>query len=153
LRSYFLPRHRSLELIRLSKTTDYGFLAIEHLLTAPDGEYRSAREIAARHNIPPALMAKLLQRLARKGLVASHHGIKGGYQIARPASEITLMQIIEALEGPVAAPACRHVSREECRRSGTCDGCRPGRTVQRKIAEVLERTTLRDLALLQEAVE
>jgi Rrf2 family protein len=139
--------------IRLSKRTDYGFLAIQHLMMAPTGEYRSAREIAARHNIPPALMAKLLQRLARKGLVASHHGIKGGYQIARPASEINLRQIIEALEGPVTIVDCRHASSEECRRAGTCDGCRPGRAVQKKIAEVLERTTLRDLALLQGGIE
>jgi Rrf2 family protein len=136
-------------MIRLSKRTDYGFLAIQLLMSVPSGEYRSAREIAARHNIPPALMAKLLQRLARKGLVASHHGIKGGYQIARPASEINLMQIIEALEGPVKTSDCRHASPDECRRSGSCDGCRPGRAVQKKIAEILERTTLRDLALLQ----
>jgi len=135
--------------IRLSKRTDYGFLAIQLLMTAPRGEYRSAREIAATYDIPPALMAKLLQRLARKGLVASHHGIKGGYQIVRPASEITLREIIEALEGPMTAPDCRHASPEECRGAGLCDGRRPVRAVQRKIAELLGRTTLRDLALLQ----
>ena len=136
-------------MIRLSKRTDYGFLAIQLLMTAPRGEYTSAREIAARYDIPPALMAKLLQRLARKGLVASHHGIKGGYQIVRPASEITLWEVIEALEGPIAAPDCRHTSPEECRGAVSCDGRRPVRAVQRKIAEVLGRTTLRDLALLQ----
>jgi len=140
-------------MIRVSKRTDYGFLAIQHLMTTPSGEYRSAREIAARHNIPPALMAKLLQRLARKGLVASHHGIKGGYQIARPASQITLREVVEALEGPVKTADCRHASPEECRSDGSCEACRPGRAVQRKIAEVLERTTLRDLGLLQGAFE
>ena len=140
-------------MIRLSKRTDYGFLAIQHLLTAPRGEYRSAREIAARHDIPPALMAKLLQRLARKGLVASHHGIKGGYQIVRPASEITLWEIIEALEGPIGAPECSHPSSEECRKAGSCDGRRPVRVVQKKIAELLGRTTLRDLALMNGAGE
>ena len=136
-------------MIRLSKRTDYGFLAIQHLLTAPRGEYRSAREIAATYDIPPALLAKLLQRLARKGLVASHHGIKGGYQVVRAASEITLWEIIEALEGPIGSPDCRHVSPRECRRAGSCDGGRPVRAVQKKIAEVLARTTLRDLGLLQ----
>ena len=140
-------------MIRLSKRTDYGFLAIQLLMMTPSGQYRSAREIATRHNIPPALMAKLLQRMARKGLVASHHGIKGGYQIARPASEITLREIIEALEGPVPIADCRHISPQECRRAGSCEGCRPGRAVQRKIAEVLERTTLRDLGLLQGSFE
>src|SRR5215510_13377751 len=122
-------------------------------MTAPSGEYRSAREIAARHNIPPALLAKLLQRLARKGLVASHHGIKGGYQIARPASEITLWEIIEALEGPLRGVDCAHATIEDCASSGTCDARRPVRAVQRKIAEVLERTTLSDLARLQGGAE
>ena len=140
-------------MIRLSKRTDYGFLAIQHLMLTPRGEYRSAREIAARHNIPPALMAKLLQRLARKGLVASHHGIKGGYRIARPASDITLWEIIEALEGPLGAADCCHASLEECLVAGSCDGRRPGRAVQKKIVEVLGRTTLRDLAMLQGAGE
>jgi Rrf2 family protein len=139
--------------IRITKRTDYAFRAIQHLLSAPSGEFRSAREIAARHNIPPALMAKLLQVLARKGLVASHHGIKGGYQIARPASEITLWEIIEALEGPFRNLACRHASSEDCRSSGSCEGRRPVRAVQRTIAEVLERTTLRDLARLQGGFE
>jgi Rrf2 family protein len=139
--------------IRLSKRTDYGFLAIEHLMAAPRGEYRSAREIAARHNIPPALMAKLLQRLAQKGLVASHHGIKGGYQIARPASEITVWEILEALEGPIRLGDCRHASIVECRAAGRCDGRRPGRAVQRKVAEILARTTLVDLDLVEGALE
>jgi len=140
-------------LIRLSKRTDYGFLAIRHLCSAPAGEYRSAREIAARYSIPPALMAKLLQRLARRGLVASHHGIKGGYQMARPASQITLWEIIEALEGPVPPHECAHVSIEECRRAGSCDGRRPVLAVQKKIAEVLGRTTLHDLVKQEGAGE
>src|SRR5262245_45490172 len=136
-------------MIRLSKKTDYGFLAIQLLMSAPPGEFRSAREIAARHNIPPALLAKLLQRLARKGLVASHHGTKGGYQSARPAAQITVWEIIEAIEGPLGTVECRHASLQDCRRAGPCDGRRPVLTVQRKIAEVLGRTTLHDLAALE----
>jgi Rrf2 family protein len=131
--------------IRLSKRTDYGFLAIQHLMTAPRGEFKSAREIAAKYRIPPALMAKLLQRLARQGLVTSHHGTKGGYRIVREASEITLWEIIVALEGPLGDPDCRHASIEECLETRSCDGRRPVRVVQKKIAEVLGRTTLRDL--------
>src|SRR5206468_8309933 len=125
LRSHLAQRNRRHGMIRLSKRTDYGFLAIQLLISVPSGEYRSAREIAARHNIPPALMAKLLQRLARKGLVASHHGIKGGYQIARPASQITPREVVEALEGPVKTADCRHASPGECRSDGSGEACRP----------------------------
>jgi Rrf2 family protein len=131
--------------IRLSKRTDYGFLAIQHLMTSPKGEFKSAREIAAKYRIPPALMAKLLQRLARQGLLTSHHGTKGGYQIVRRSSEITLWEIIVALEGPFGLPDCQHVTLEECLEAGACDGRRPVRAVQRKIAEILGRTTLREL--------
>lgn len=137
-------------MIRLSRRTDYGFLAIQHLCAAPPGAYRSAREIAERYSVPPAVMAKLLQRLARKGLVASHHGIKGGYQIARRPADITLWEIIEAIEGPVRS-RCPHDSPSQCRRAGWCDGRRPVLEVQKRIAEVLGRTPLSDLASLKDS--
>jgi Rrf2 family protein len=131
--------------IRVSKQTDYGLRAIRHLALVPPGEFRSARQIATRYGLPPALVAKLLQRLARKGLVASQHGTKGGYQIARPASEITLRAVIEAIEGPPAPADCRHETGESCPGPEGCASRRPVATVHRKIAEVLERTTLGDL--------
>ena len=132
-------------MIRLSKQTDYGLRAIRHLAMAPPGEFRSARQIAARYGFPPAFMAKLLQRLARKGLVSSQHGTKGGYQIARPASEITLRAVIEAIEGPSDTDECRHAPAESCPGPEGCASHRPVAAVHRKIAEVLERTTLGDL--------
>jgi Rrf2 family protein len=131
--------------IRLSKRTDYGLMAIRHLALLPGGGYRSAREIATEYRIPPALMAKLLQRLARCGLVSSHHGTKGGYQIARPASQITLWEVIEAIEGPVGLTECLHSSKGDCPQRETCTVQRPLQAVQRKIAEILGRTTLGDL--------
>jgi Rrf2 family protein len=132
-------------LIRLTKQTDYGLRAIRHLAAVPPGEYRSARQIARRFGIPPALTAKLLQRLARKGLVASHHGTKGGYQIARPATAITLREVIEAIEGPSDPGDCRHPPGEPCPGPDACSGRRPAAAVSRKIAEMLERTTIGEL--------
>ena len=132
-------------MIRISKRTDYGLMAIRHLALLPGGATRSAREIAAEYRIPPALMAKLLQRLARKGLVASRHGTKGGYQIARPPASISLRDVIEAIEGPVFVTDCLDGERDDCRQSPSCTVRGPLQTVQRKIAEILDRTTLRDL--------
>jgi Rrf2 family protein len=131
--------------IRLTKRTDYGLMAIRHLSLLPGGGYRSAREIAAEHGIPTALMAKLMQRLARKGLVASHHGTKGGYQIARPASQISLWDVIEAIEGPGGLTECQLPGHGDCPQENTCTVQSPLRAVQRKIVEVLGRTTLGDL--------
>jgi len=132
-------------LIRLSKRTDYGLMAIRRLASVPGGAFLSAREIAQEHRIPPALMAKLLQKLARRGLVSSHHGTKGGYQIARPASAITLWEVIEAIEGPLCFIECLDPSKGSCPQLPSCTVQRPLLLVQKKIAEVLGRTTLGDL--------
>ncbi len=132
-------------MIRLSKRTDYGLLAIRHLGLLPDGTSRSAREIASEYRIPPALMAKLLQRLVRKGLVSSHHGTKGGYQIARPPSTITLKDVIEAIEGPMALIECRDPRKGECAQYCGCTIQRPLQVVQQRIEELLGQTTVGDL--------
>jgi Rrf2 family protein len=132
-------------MIRLSKRTDYGLMAIRLLALLPEGTCRSARAIAREHRIPQALMAKLLQRMARRGLVASHHGTKGGYQIARPPATITLREIVEAIEGPMAVVECLDPSRPECCQDATCTVKTPLHQVQRRILEMLGRTTVIDL--------
>ncbi len=133
-------------MIRLSKRTDYGLMAIRRLAEIPGGAYLSARELATEHRIPPALMAKLLQRLARKGLVASHHGTKGGYQIARPAASITLREVVEAIEGPLCFTECLDLAKGDCPQQESCTVRSPLREVQGRIVEILARTTLRDLS-------
>ena len=132
-------------MIRLSKRADYGLMAMQHLAGVSDGGFLSAREIAAEHHIPPALMAKLLQKLARKGLVASHHGTKGGYQIARAPSAITLWDVIDAIEGPLCFIECLDPGKKDCPQFLTCTVQRPLTAVHRRIATVLEETTLFDL--------
>jgi len=132
-------------MIRLSKRTDYGLMAIRHLALLPAGACRSAREIAREHRIPLALMAKLLQRMARRGLVASHHGTKGGYRIARSPSSISLREIIEAIEGPMAVVECLDPCKPECGQDATCTVKAPLHQVQRRIVEMLGRTTVSDL--------
>jgi Rrf2 family protein len=132
-------------MIRLSKRTDYGLMAIRRLAEIPGGSFLSARELATEHRIPPALMAKLLQRLARKGLVASHHGTKGGYQIARPPATITLRDVVEAIEGPLCFTECLDPAKADCPQQESCTVRGPLRSVQGQIVEILARTTLRDL--------
>jgi Rrf2 family protein len=131
--------------IRLSKRADYGLIAMRHLGQLTDGKCRSAREIASEYSIPPALMAKLLQRLARVGLVASLHGTKGGYQLSRPASQIAVRDVIEAIEGPVALVECQADHKRECPQLCTCPVERPLRVVQDRIAEVLGSTMVSEL--------
>ena len=77
-------------MLRLSKKADYALIALKDLAAADIGASSSAREIAERYNVPVELMAKVLQKLAKVGLVASHHGTRGGYQLARPAMQISV---------------------------------------------------------------
>jgi Rrf2 family protein len=132
-------------MIRLSKSADYGLMAMRHLALLPTGCCCSARELAQGHGIPPALMAKLLQRLARKGLIAATHGIKGGYRIARPAQTISLRDVIEAIEGPLAMTDCHDPSGDRCDQDGTCTVKRPLLDIQARIAALLAETSVRDL--------
>lgn len=131
-------------MIRLSKSADYGLMAMRHLSLMPSGCCCSAREIAEDHGIPQALMAKLMQRLARHGLVSATHGIKGGYRIARPAQSISLREVIEAIEGPLAMTDCHHPDSERCAQDRTCTVKRPLLEIQARIAALLAETSLRD---------
>ena len=74
-------------MLRLSKKADYALIAMKHLSLRGDGS-SSAREIASLYDIPIELLAKILQRLVRGGLLASHQGTRGGYQLARVPAQI-----------------------------------------------------------------
>src|SRR6267142_151557 len=93
-------------MLRLSKKADYALIAMKHLALRGDRGSSSAREIAELYDIPIELMAKVLQRLVRRGLLASHQGTRGGYQLARAAVEISVADVIQAIDGP-RGPACR----------------------------------------------
>ena len=84
-------------MFQLSKKADYGLIALKHLAQHSE-ESISAREIAAHYHIPAELLAKVLQRLARKGLLVSQQGINGGYVLARDPASISIVDVLEALE-------------------------------------------------------
>ena len=93
-------------MLRLSKKADYALMAMKHLATRPDAPSASAREIAEQYDIPIELMAKVLQRLARRGLLTSHQGTRGGYRLGRASSAISVADIIQAIDGPLTVTAC-----------------------------------------------
>ena len=77
-------------MLRLSKKADYALMAVRHLALRQDAGAASAREIAEQYCIPVELMAKVLQRLARQGIVTSQQGTRGGYSLARSARVISV---------------------------------------------------------------
>src|SRR3989442_5876916 len=93
-------------MLRLSKKTDYALMAMKHLALRGDRGSSSAREIAGLYDIPIELLAKVLQRLVRRGLLASHQGTRGGDQLLRQPSQVSVADVIQAIDGPVSVPAC-----------------------------------------------
>ena len=121
-------------MLRLSKKADYALMAMKHLALRGDRGSSSAREIAEQYDIPVELMAKVLQRLVRRGLLASHQGTRGGYQLARVPAQISVADVIQAIDGPVTVTACstedgavRAVREVQRPRSAVADqGAHPG---------------------------
>src|SRR2546428_14192904 len=93
-------------MLRLSKKTDYALMAMKHLALRSDRGSSSAREIAEQYDIPIELLAKVLQRLVRRGLFAFHQGTHGGHQLARVPAQISVVDVIQAIERPVTVNAC-----------------------------------------------
>src|SRR5256885_9801178 len=106
-------------MFRLSKKSDYGLIALRHLAQHHE-ESVSAREIAAQYNIPAELLAKVLQRLARKGLLVSQQGINGGYVLPQDPAPISLGGVVEALEGPISITPCERG--DGCQQLDVCSG-------------------------------
>jgi len=131
-------------MFQLSKKADYGLIALRHLARHSD-ESVSAREIAAHYHIPAELLAKVLQRLARKGLLVSHQGINGGYILAKDPAAISIVDVVEALEGPISITPCERG--EECQQLQTCSVRDPLSKIRAKMVRVLGDTSIYELAM------
>jgi Rrf2 family protein len=99
------PKWSDIAMLKLSKKVDYGLIALMHLARFDDSPW-SAREIAESYDIPGNLLAKVLQKMGRQGLVASQQGTKGGYTLGRTADRIKAVEVVEAIEGPVSLAQC-----------------------------------------------
>ena len=131
--------------MRLTRGADYGTRGIIYLARRPMNAVVLVGEIASAEELSESYLAKIFQDLAKEGLVRSHRGAKGGFSLARPAEQITLLQIIEAIEGPIAINRCL-APWEGCERSDTCPVHPVLARAQGQLLAVLDGTTLSDLA-------
>jgi len=130
-------------MLRFTKRADYGLMAIHYIAVNDGFGAVSAKRIAEEFAIPPELMAKILQRLAKQRLVVSTNGPKGGYALARRPTEITVGQVIRALEGPINIVSCLEDS--ECPQMEKCNLRRPVHKIQAAITQVLDTMSLAEL--------
>ena len=131
-------------MLKLSKKADYALMAMKHLAEHSERGAYSAKDVAEAYGIPPEALAKILQRLARAGLLQSHHGMNGGYLLARPANEITAYEVIRAIDGPLFITSCITV-RGECDQTERCTIREPLRKVNQSIEEVLKRIKIAEM--------
>jgi len=130
-------------MLELSKKVDYALMALMHLAQQARQEDRStsAREIAKGYGMPPDLLAKILQTLARENLVVSHQGTKGGYSLARPADSITVARVIEVVEGQPSLTRCL-TEVGTCEQFDTCNIKSPLQRLNDQVLRMLSRVTI-----------
>jgi Rrf2 family protein len=146
-------------MLRLTKKADYGLMALKYLAeqSSPNAAVsqsasaaQSAKDIAQAYHIPPPLLAKILQTLARAGLLVSHAGTNGGYALARPASQISAFEVIRAIDGPLFITSCITIH-GPCDLAGHCTIKEPLLKVNDSIKDLLSNIYISDLVEMSEA--
>ncbi|HEX5236453.1 MAG TPA: Rrf2 family transcriptional regulator [Silvibacterium sp.] len=131
-------------MLRLTKKADYGLMALKYLAEHPGEASLSAKDVAEAYHIPPQLLAKILQQLAREGLLRSHAGMNGGYTLARSPQDITVFEVIRIIDGPLFITSCVTVS-GTCDLTDSCTIKEPLARVNDSITDLLKKIRISDL--------
>jgi Rrf2 family protein len=147
--SYFLDRYRTelvVFMLQLSKKVEYGLIALRHMALNPSGHVFTAKEIAVKYDVPYELLAKVLQKLCKAGVVVSTQGIHGGYTLAKKPNELRVSSIIRVIEEvkPTIAE-CYAEEGEPCSLLDACTIRKPLEKMQHNLNLVLENTTLEQI--------
>jgi FeS assembly SUF system regulator len=130
-------------MIRITKQTDYGIVLLTHLASHVERQW-NAPELAAETQLPLPMVSKILKILVREGLLVSHRGVKGGYSLGRLPEEITMAEIISALEGPIAITECIEVS-SDCSHERLCPVRSNWHRINQAVRGALEGITLAEM--------
>ena len=132
-------------MLELSRKSDYALRAVIYLARLSPEQYGRVSEIAKARSIPQAFLAQILPLLANRGVVRSQQGAHGGYTLARHPSEITFLEIIEAVEGPLRLNKCTGEQHDDCMLQETCEMHSVWNKAQKQTAEFLRNVTMADM--------
>jgi len=132
-------------MVRLGKLTDYGLVLMTCIARNQGGSLRTARDLALESKLPLSTVSKLLKELLQSGLLLSHRGIKGGYILAREPRDISVLEIIAAMEGPMALTECSTDVTGLCNLEPYCPIKTNQKIINQAVQGVLDKITLSDL--------
>ena len=133
-------------MLRLNRLTDYAVVVLAQMAAQPES-LRTAQQIAQDTAVPLPTVAKLLNALARAEVITSLRGAAGGYRLARPAEQVSIFEIVQALEGPIALTACVDGSSDSCEVEALCPMRGNWQRVNQAIQQALQGVTLADMAI------
>lgn len=131
-------------MFNLTRRGDYAIRGMVYLAGLPDEQTSSLGAIAQDADVPPQLLAKIFQQLGRNNLVRSYRGTGGGFSLGRSPEKITLLEIVEAVEGPISMNRCL-MGKSVCSRETFCTVHPVWKKVQDKMKDILSHVTLKDL--------
>ncbi len=132
-------------MMELTRKGEYAVRGIIHLARKPFGSVVLLSDIAEEADIPQTFLAKIFQNFAKLGFIKSYRGTGGGFSLARSASTITLRQVVEAVEGPIAPNRCVPEP-GDCERSASCAVHAVWHRVQLQTVEILDGVSIEELA-------
>ena len=131
-------------MLRMTKQADYGIVLMTHLAGHPDRRF-AAPELSAETRIPFPTVSKILKLLSREGLLDSHRGVKGGYSLARDPHRISVVEMISALEGPIAFTECIEDTPGACSKESICRLRGNWQRINQAVRAALESISLAEL--------
>lgn len=132
-------------MMELTRKGDYAIRGIVYLAGQPPNKISLLSEIAAAVDVPQTFLAKIFQQFSKTGIVKSFRGTGGGFLLAGPPESITLLQVVEAVEGPILPNRCV-LQPGECERDSFCTVYPVWQQVQQQVRGILKNVTLKDLA-------
>ncbi|GFE58941.1 Rrf2 family transcriptional regulator [Geobacter sp. AOG1] len=132
-------------MMELTRKGEYAIRGMIYLARQAPGKMALISEIAEATEVPPTFLAKIFQNFAKLGLVNSYRGTGGGFMLGRPASRITLREVVEAVEGPIIPNRCLMGS-GACDFDKQCNVHPVWRRVQGQVVQILESVTIEELA-------
>jgi len=138
--------------MQVNRSTDYAIRAMTFLAAQSEDAVFMVNEIASNQGVPPKFLARLLQLLQKAGLVESLRGMRGGFKLAQPATAITILHVLEAVEGPVTISLCL-TAPQACDQAVRCPSISVWERAQAAFLRVLASTTIADLATEQQRLD